>query len=261
MSHVTANQPLTSLPFFSRSMDELVIELTTGGKLQTVATPNPEQIVLAYSNHEFTQILSQIDYLVPDGMGLVLASHLLAKQNKMTSLPARIPGVELASVLIKRYLEFGQPILIVGGRAYAGLYLAIAGRMVEILDVAAMKEVRPSQNQAVYWSPNFTDVTQILTELKPGLVLVALGAPHQEEWILRQKMILERSQVKVAMAVGGAIDILAGKIKRAPRWMRNLGLEWLWRLIQEPWRLKRQLQLIKFVEIVFKELAIESKNS
>ena len=121
-----------------------------------------------------------------------------------------------------------------------------------------------SEKSALYWHEAFLNVTQqtqeenivlldFIRKLKPVAVFVALGAPHQEKWIVDNKKFLEESGVRVAMVVGGSFDVLLGKIARAPKWMQKIGLEWLFRLFQEPWRWRRQLKLLSFVKMVFQE--------
>ena len=90
----------------------------------------------------------------------------------------------------------------------------------------------------------------LTTSKNPGIIFVALGAPKQESYI---EEAAKTTKGVVYMAVGGSFDIISGRLRRAPVWMRKLGLEWLWRLILEPWRIKRQLSLIKFVWLVWRE--------
>ena len=97
-------------------------------------------------------------------------------------------------------------------------------------------------------------VRQTLQQLKPKLVLVAFGAPQQEQWVIEHSDLLKKAGTKVAMVVGGSFDVLFGRLKRAPLWMRAIGLEWLYRLLQEPKRWRRQLALLNFMKLVFKEI-------
>jgi len=83
-----------------------------------------------------------------------------------------------------------------------------------------------------------------------------LGAPHQEKWLVSRRALLSAHHVRIGLTVGGAFDVLTGKLPRAPQSWQNLGLEWLWRLIQEPHRWRRQLALIKFVGLVLKTKVI-----
>jgi N-acetylglucosaminyldiphosphoundecaprenol N-acetyl-beta-D-mannosaminyltransferase len=82
------------------------------------------------------------------------------------------------------------------------------------------------------------------------ILFVALGAPKQEFWINKN---LDKIPVKVAIGVGGAFDYISGKTPRAPTFIRSVGLEWLFRLVVQPWRIKRQLALIEFIRLVVKE--------
>ena len=93
----------------------------------------------------------------------------------------------------------------------------------------------------------------MIKQIKPRLVFVALGAPTQELWIAQHRNLLRKNNVEIAMAVGGSFDYLLNKVPRAPRWMQKLGLEWLFRLIIEPWRIKRQLRLIGFIALTIKK--------
>lgn len=181
----------------------------------------------------------------------------------MRPLMGRIPGVELAGELIKKAITAKQKILIVGGLNYEGQILKLADQTVKIIQVTP-GHLAKQHDPVIYWVQGYRDIThvssgateqvrQVIVQLKPGLVLVAMGAPYQEEWILNHRKLLDQNQIKIAMTVGGAIDILIGRIQRAPRWMQDFGLEWLWRLVQEPWRWRRQLKLFEFMILVFRE--------
>ena len=90
----------------------------------------------------------------------------------------------------------------------------------------------------------------LISHLSIDILFVAFGVPKQEFWISDN---LEKIPVKIAIGVGGAFDYISGRVKRAPEWIQNIGLEWLYRLIREPWRLKRQLALLEFIRLVIKE--------
>jgi N-acetylglucosaminyldiphosphoundecaprenol N-acetyl-beta-D-mannosaminyltransferase len=91
------------------------------------------------------------------------------------------------------------------------------------------------------------DVERLIKELRPEVVLVALGAPAQEKWLVQERELLAASGVRVAMAVGGSFDVLLGLVARAPMRWRQWRMEWLWRLVQEPWRWWRMLVLPRFI--------------
>lgn len=164
----------------------------------------------------------------------------------------RIAGVEVVEHLLQKNLKT----LIIGGRDYLG---AFEGEAFE--DIKSLKKI---QNN-LYWTEGYQEkadilaveeeaLDRIITELKPDLVFVALGAPDQEKWILEHYNLMQENQVKIAMAVGGSFDFLFAKVNRAPQLWQKIGLEWLWRLIKQPWRGKRQLRLIEFIYLLIREI-------
>ncbi|AKM79035.1 MAG: Glycosyl transferase, WecB/TagA/CpsF family [Candidatus Beckwithbacteria bacterium GW2011_GWB1_47_15] len=178
-----------------------------------IVTPNPEMIVAAQKDEEFRRILNRADLAIPDGVGLRLADRRLQ----------RVAGADLMLALIKQ----GYKTLLVGGRP------GVAQRAAERLGVLGMTE--PS--------------VAAINKIKPDLLFVALGHGKQEKWIAKN---LPKLKVKVAMGVGGALDYIAKPWLRAPRLLQALGLEWLWRLALQPWRVRRQLSLVKFLWLVLK---------
>ena len=107
------------------------------------------------------------------------------------------------------------------------------------------KHIHPIEDEAL---------ERLIEKLKPELVFVALGAPAQERWIVEHAEFLEKNGAKLAMAVGGSFDFIFDKVSRAPLLIQKIGLEWLWRLIKQPWRRHRQVRLIEFIYLVFKEI-------
>ena len=180
-------------------------------KQHYITTPNPEMIVAAQKDNEFRRILNAADLAIPDGVGLRLADGRLR----------RLAGADLMLKLIKK----GYKTLLVGGQP------GVAQIAAKKLGVMGMTE---------------PDMVKI-NKLKPQLLFVALGHGKQEKWIDKN---LKKLKVKVAMGVGGALDYVAKPWLRAPKLLQLLGLEWLWRLIVQPWRIKRQLALFKFIYLV-----------
>ena len=180
-------------------------------KKHYITTPNPEMIVAAQKDNEFRRILNAADLAIPDGVGLRLADGRLR----------RLAGADLMLKLIKK----GYKTLLVGGQP------GVAQIAAKKLGVMGMTE---------------PDMVKI-NKLKPQLLFVALGHGKQEKWIDKN---LKKLKVKVAMGVGGALDYVAKPWLRAPKLLQLLGLEWLWRLIVQPWRIKRQLALFKFIYLV-----------
>lgn len=201
-----------------------------------IVTPNPEQIVYAQEDSHFAKILNQADVMVPDGIGLAIVI-------KRT----RIPGVEFMEDLVELAAKRGYPIALIGGKG---------GVAVEALE--CLQKMYPGFSG---WAiePEGKTIEEIgrkITNTKTRIVFVGLGAPKQENFI--EKLKVESLKLKVAvplalMSVGGAFDMLAGRVKRAPFLIRSIGLEWLWRLMREPWRWRRQLALLKFLWLVARD--------
>ena len=199
-----------------------------------VFTPNPEQIVLAKRDSDFFMLLRRATYLIPDGIGLVYASRLLHKP-----LKERIAGTDVVTDLLQ--LANRKKMLVIGGRDYA-------------------------QHKDIFWTEGFANVqqstpkeeealTKTFQKVQPEIVFVAFGAPEQEKFIAKYFDLFLNNKVMVVMAVGGAFDILWGKVPRAPRFVQAAGFEWLFRLVREPWRWKRQLRLVQFIWLTMGEAA------
>lgn len=226
-------------------------------KTVSIFTPNPEQVVMARHSQSFAAILSKADYLLPDGIGLVLASKILKFFGKtQQQIKERIAGVELVEHLLALAKEKNLKTLIIGGRDYIGSF---EGEAFE--DQKSLIKIKEN----LYWTEGYQEkaeilpieeesLAQIIQQLKPELIFVALGAPDQEEWIMNHYSLLENARVKIAMAVGGSFDFIFAKVKRAPIFIQKIGLEWLWRLIKQPWRKHRQLRLIEFIYLLFREI-------
>ncbi|AKM81803.1 MAG: Glycosyl transferase, WecB/TagA/CpsF family [Candidatus Pacebacteria bacterium GW2011_GWF2_38_9] len=223
----------------------LATEVNQSEKTKTlkVFTPNPEQIVLAKHDKVFAKALKQGDYLLPDGIGLVVAANLLNFFGKVnTKIPERIAGVELVEHLLSLSLKKGLRSLIIGGRDYAD---HLSDNVFWTEAYQNKKHIHPIEKEAL---------EKLIEKLQPDFVFVALGAPYQEEWIVEHIGLLEKNGVKLVMAVGGSFDFIFDKVSRAPLFMQKMGLEWLWRLIKQPWRKYRQLRLIEFIYLIIKEI-------
>jgi len=192
-------------------------------KKRFIVTPNPEMVMLAQQDQEFKKILNQADLAIPDGWGLRLASPGLT----------RVSGIDLMLALIKR----GHKTLLVGGR------LGIAQKAANTIRTVLVGK----PTRTVLEGLSEPDVIQI-NRIKPDLLFVALGHGKQERWIAKN---LPKLNVKVAMGVGGALDQIAKPWLRPPGFMRVLGLEWFYRLVLQPWRIKRQLALLKFLAKIY----------
>ncbi len=234
------------------------------GKPLIIVTPNPEQIVYAGGDKHFRDILNRADIAIPDGIGVVWASRIL-KKNRTEVIEKRIPGVETAEDLAKIASEEGATIGLIGGRAKVAVealeclrrkYPGLHGWAVDPGDLSLRN------------LGNVADISEKIAKTKTRIVFVGLGAPKQEFFIEKLLSSIEhrassigghapkpetRNPKLILMAVGGSFDTIAGRIRRAPLIIRLIGFEWAWRLINEPWRWRRQLTLIKFMVLVLKE--------
>jgi len=223
--------------------------LNEAKELHVVYTPNPEQIIQSRGNHKFKQALKKADLLLPDGVGLVWASNFLALFGKAKPLSERIAGVDVVADLLELARQRDLEVLVIGGRDYSPAdYFAYKGTKVS-WTAGYKSALEPTTKEKKQLEEN-------IARIKPDLVFVAFGAPTQELWIEKNRTLLTKNKVVIAMAVGGSFDYLLNKVPRAPYWFRKLGLEWLFRLMVEPWRLKRQLRLILFIILTIKK-AIE----
>lgn len=199
-----------------------------------IVTPNPELLVIAHNNIKYKRILNNAKLALPDGIGVILASKLLGKGMK-----GRITGVDLVNKLCEVVAE--KPITV----GFLGGGPGIADKTAECL-----VEKYSGLKVILIQSGNPNESTVKLINKNIDILFVAFGSPKQELWISDN---LERLPVKVAIGVGGAFDFISGETRRAPVWIRNIGLEWLFRLIIQPWRWRRQVALAKFVFLVLKE--------
>jgi len=196
-----------------------------------IVTPNPEIVIKAKNNEHFKKILNDASMVIPDGIGLIWAGKILG-----TPFKERVTGIDLMQRLCQMAENNNYSVGLLGGKN--GVVQKTADFLIE-----KFPRLQISFAQEEWDNPS-----------SASLLFVAMGAPKQEEWITNH---LENIPVQVAMSVGGSFDYLSSSIPRAPKTMQNLGLEWLWRLIKEPWRFKRQIAIWHFaLLILLKKLGI-----
>jgi len=247
--------------------------------LVVVTTPNPEQVVQAQTDDLFRSIVNESEYAVPDGVGLVVALRLLNRfkvKGERFKQIERISGIDLAEELVGYCREKGLGVMLLGGRP--GVAAAAATKFQNHKhQISNNIQIQNSNNETskagsidhssfeirgISGARDIVHETEAereetlrqIREFRPALLLVAYGAPWQEKWIAANRGELEKAGVRVVMVVGGAVDVWAGRVKRAPMVVRKAGLEWLWRLGREPWRWRRQLRLFEFVGLVARQI-------
>jgi N-acetylglucosaminyldiphosphoundecaprenol N-acetyl-beta-D-mannosaminyltransferase len=211
----------------------------TGIRPAHVCTINPEFIMIARHDPNFRNILQRADLCVPDGVGLLWA----AKRRKIP-LPQRVTGSDGVPIIAERAAQKGWRLFFLGAAP------AIADQAANILR-NKFPDLQIVGTYSGSPAPDEEDaLVQMVNESDADILFVAYGAPEQDKWIARN---LPRLQVKMAMGVGGSFDFIAGTVPRAPLWMQKMGLEWLFRLYLQPWRIRRMLRLPLFVLAVLFE--------
>ena len=206
-----------------------------------IATANPEFVMAAQTDREFRQTLLNADLCVADGVGLLWAARRLG-----TRLPERVTGSDLTPLVAQAAVQRGWRLYLLG--AAPGVAEQTAHRLEQQnpgLHIVGVYAGSPSQHEA-------RAILQRVAAAAPDVLFVAYGAPAQDLWIARHKKELG---VPVMMGVGGAFDHIVGVQRRAPGWLQRIHLEWLFRLVTQPWRWRRQLALPRFVWAVWRQRA------
>jgi len=198
-----------------------------------VVTVNPEFVIEAQRNRPFHVVIDEATLSLPDGHGLIWASRWLGR-----SLVECVTGSDILPLIAQRSVKRGYRLFLLG--AAPGVAEKAA---------AALTKENPGLNIVGTYagSPDPSEEEDLIARVvaaAPDFLFVAYGAPSQDLWIHRN---LERLGVPVCMGIGGAFDFIAQVVPRAPLWMRKRGLEWLYRLIRQPWRWRRMLALPLFI--------------
>lgn len=201
-------------------------ELVCGSRGGCVFTPNVDHVVTAEDDEEFRAAYEGVSLCLADGKPLIWSSRMLR-----TPLPTKISGSDLVWPLMELAGRRGWRVYLLGGAP--GVADAVAARLVSELGVCVAGTASPVIRLDGSPGEDDADVERVRAA-RPDLLLVALGTPKQERWIHR---VLPRIRPAVAVGVGASLDFVAGRVRRAPRWMSSAGLEWLFRLAQEPRRL------------------------
>jgi N-acetylglucosaminyldiphosphoundecaprenol N-acetyl-beta-D-mannosaminyltransferase len=211
-----------------------------------VVTPDTLAILRARKDKKYLDITKKADLVTPDGAGILWATVTLD-----VPLIERITGIDLINKICTAAVEKDYKLYLLGSKN-------------EVIDKAVrnLKDNFPGINIVGYYHGYFDklapngdkiaksekDIIKEIKEKKPDFLLVGLGVPKQELWIAKHK---DKLGVPVCIGIGGSFDVLSGKIPRAPLWMQNHGMEWIFRLIKEPKRLKRVIALPYFMWLIF----------
>lgn len=228
---------LRGVNFTAGSLEEISTHITEeikSGKQTAVFTPNSEIVQLCIDKPELYDVINSADVIIPDGIGVIKAAKMLK-----LPLKERVPGIELGEKLLS-VADSDMPVFFMGGKP-------------DVADLAAekMKEKYPGLvvcgTHDGYFKKEGEENDAVIEEIiSSGAVIlfVCLGAPAQEKWIYENRDRLP--SVKLLMGLGGSLDVFSGNVVRAPAFFRKLGLEWLHRLLKEPSRIGRMMNLPRF---------------
>lgn len=202
-----------------------------------IVTLNSLMLNYALGDTELLAAIRGAALVVPDSIGIVIAA-LMRGAARNGARPGRIPGIDLLMDICGLAEEFGYSVFLLGSRPETIPKAAIS-----------LKEKFPDLKIAGFYHGYFNaqeeeEIIHKIASAAPDIVFVGLDIPRQEKWIFKY---LPKLCTNIVMGVGGSFDVISGKLKRAPAFMRTLGLEWLFRLIQEPWRIGRILNLPVFL--------------
>lgn len=218
----------------TETYDELIPKLFQNiddKKKSLVVAINPEKLMKAKDDPELKALLTRAEFQIPDGIGVILASKL-----QKGNIKSRVTGVDMMDRIVREAARTGKSIFLYGAKP--GVAEQAANKLIETypdLIVAGTQDGYEKETQKVINKINAA---------QPDILFVAMGSPKQELWIEEHR---ENLHPILYQGVGGSFDVLAGNIKRAPTLFQKFGAEWLYRLLLEPSRIKRQMNLPKFL--------------
>ena len=228
-----------SIPIWNVTLEEarnLAFKCIDEGRAASIATANAEMVMRAQTDRELAHILQHADLVVPDGAGVLWAAEQQGKKFK-----ERVTGVDLACSLLQEAAARQTAVYLFGGApGIAEQAAANVQQQLGSLNIVGT-------HSGFFSADEEQGIIEDIRSKGTRILLVALGVPKQEKWISEHLYELGPC---VCMGVGGTFDVLAGKACRAPKWMQDNRLEWLYRLLKEPTRFKRMLALPKFVAAV-----------
>jgi len=225
----------------ARALQQIECWIAAPDRPRLIMTPDSTALMQARSTHGLRRAYEHADLVTADGTGLVWASRQLG-----CPLPERVTGIDLLSVLCERSAAKQHRVYLLGGRP--GVALEAAQRL---------HRRHPGLSVVGTHHGYFTDdeserIVGEINACKPDLLLIGMGVPRQEIWMSCHG---HRLATPVVMGVGGSLDVLAGRVRRAPAAWQSLGLEWLWRAVQEPHRLCRARLIPQFMARILCERA------
>lgn len=232
---------ILDLEFFANSKKELLKEIfdrVKNNQKTFIITANAEIAMYARKNKDYLKLAENADFIVPDGIGIVKGAKIQKKH-----ITERIPGIELMMDFLVHASENNEKVYFYGAKEET------IEKMIKIL-----KEKYPTLNicgyHHGYHDDNDNKITNDIKNLKPDYIFVAKGCPLQDNWITKAIKEVDKG---LFMGVGGSFDVISGNTKRAPEIWQKLNIEWLYRVVNDPKRIGRYIELPKFVIEVIKD--------
>lgn len=218
----------------SDNYEQLTVSLLNdieSDKKSFIVAINPEKIMKAQEDEKLRNLLNQASYQIPDGIGIIVASKM-----KGGKIRQRVTGIDMMLKLCETASEHNKKIFLYGAKPGIAdeAKMSLEKQFPAIQIVGTINGYEKDQQV----------IQQTINDSKADIVFVALGSPTQEYWIVNNMNTLYPS---VYQGVGGSFDVISGRVQRAPAIFQKFGLEWLYRLLKEPWRWKRQLILPQFL--------------
>ncbi len=213
-------------------------------KLSVIYTPNTEIVMAAKEDSDLRDLLNRADLIIPDGIGLIYGSKI-----KKKPLKERVTGFDTSMKLLDIANENSYSIFLLGGKEGVSETAArnIKKDYPNIKIAGYQNGYFKGSHLGLVDSEEEMKILYTINEANPDIIFVGLGFPMQEKWIDANK---DKLNSRVIIGNGGVMDILAGNAKRAPEFYQKFGLEWFYRLMQNPTRIKRQMALPKFMLMV-----------
>lgn len=207
-------------------------------------TPNAEILHCALQDPAYQALLNRACLVLPDGAGAVLGSKILGRP-----LKGKVAGIDFADNLCGRLARSGRTLYLLGSQPGVAEAAAVN-----------LQKKHPGLQICGTHHGYFTEVAPVLEEInrvKPDVLFVCLGAPKQERFM---DQYMNRLDTHFLIGLGGSLDVFSGTLRRAPKWIQNCGMEWLYRIFQNPKRLRRSVSRPKFVLACLKERSHQRKN-
>lgn len=205
-----------------------------------IVTPNSEIIMNATRDSELKMLIEEAGLIIPDGIGLVYASKIIGQP-----LTERVTGVDFLSQILGYLEETGQSVYLLGSKPANDERASVAELAGENMCIRYPNLKIAGTHDGYFKKEEEAALVEEINASGADFLCVALGAPKQEKFIYEHRH--EFTNVKAGIGVGGSLDVWAGTVKRAPKFYQDHGLEWLYRLVQEPSRYKRMAQLPLFM--------------